>query len=145
MAMPEYTDGVLELLRIEEDNLQDFPVEKVRSTGMHIWYRELSVFDTTRAKLSADGIEVTMKISIPQIITSRFSLIAPGIIVFWMMVPCPVFDIIDPSLHGRIILFKYPSVTIFPIKCVRNLLHCISPTTAGIKFRRVGSHYLIGF
>ena len=41
MAMPEYTDGVLELLRIEEDNLQDFPVEKVRSTGMHIWYREL--------------------------------------------------------------------------------------------------------
>lgn len=66
MAMPEYTDGVLELLRIEEDNLQDFPVEKVRSTGMHIWYRELSVFDTTRAKLSADGIEVTMKISIPQ-------------------------------------------------------------------------------
>lgn len=66
MAMPEYTDGVLELLRIEEDNLQDFPLEKVRSTGMHIWYRELSVFDTTRAKLSADGIEVTMKISIPQ-------------------------------------------------------------------------------
>ena len=66
MAMPEYTDGVLELLRIEEDNSQDFPVEKVRSTGMHIWYRELSVFDTTRAKLSADGIEVTMKISIPQ-------------------------------------------------------------------------------
>ena len=66
MAMPEYTDGVLELLRIEEDCSQDFPVEKVRSTGMHIWYRELSVFDTTRAKLSADGIEVTMKISIPQ-------------------------------------------------------------------------------
>lgn len=58
--------GVLELLRIEEDCSQDFPVEKVRSTGMHIWYRELSVFDTTRAKLSADGIEVTMKISIPQ-------------------------------------------------------------------------------
>ena len=66
MAMPEYTDGVLELLRIEEDCSQDFPVEKVRSTGVHIWYRELSVFDTTRAKLSADGIEVTMKISIPQ-------------------------------------------------------------------------------
>lgn len=38
MAMPEYTDGVLELLRIE-DCSQDFPVEKVRSTGMHIWYR----------------------------------------------------------------------------------------------------------
>jgi len=55
MAMPEYTDGVLELLRIEEDCSQDFPVEKVRSTGMHIWYRELSVFDTTRAKLSADS------------------------------------------------------------------------------------------
>lgn len=60
MAMPEYTDGVLELLRIEEDNLQDFPVEKVRSTGMHIWYRELSVFDTTRAKLSADGLQYSV-------------------------------------------------------------------------------------
>ena len=42
MAMPEYTDGVLELLRIEEDCSQDFPVEKVRSTGMHIWYRAVS-------------------------------------------------------------------------------------------------------
>ena len=66
MAMPEYTDGVLELLRIEEDNLQDFPVEKVRSTGMHIWYRELSVFDTPRAPPPAAGPAAPLKISIPQ-------------------------------------------------------------------------------
>lgn len=64
--MPEYTDGVLELFQIVEDNTEDYPVEKIKSTGMHIWYRELSVFDTTRARLSAYSIEVTMKISIPQ-------------------------------------------------------------------------------
>lgn len=66
MEMPEYTDGVLELYRIEEDESEDYPVEKLKDTEMKIWYRELSVFDTTRAKLSADSIEVTMKVSIPQ-------------------------------------------------------------------------------
>ena len=66
MQMPEYTDGVLQLYRIEEDNTEDYPEEKLRDTGMTIWYRELSVYDTTRAKLSADSIEVTMKVSIPQ-------------------------------------------------------------------------------
>lgn len=66
MRMPEYTDGVFELYQIEEDENEDYPVEKLRDTGMRIWYRELSVYDTTRAKLSADSIEVTMKISIPR-------------------------------------------------------------------------------
>lgn len=66
MRMPEYTDGVFELYQIEEDENEDYPVEKLRDTGMRIWYRELSVYDTTRAKLSADSVEVTMKISIPR-------------------------------------------------------------------------------
>lgn len=66
MMMPEYVDGALELYRIEEDNTEDYPVERIKSTGMTIWYRELSVYDTTRARLSADSIEVTMKVSIPQ-------------------------------------------------------------------------------
>ena len=65
-AMPEYTDGVFKLYQIEEDNSGDFPVENLRGTGMKIWYWELSVYDTTRAKLSADSVEVTMKISIPR-------------------------------------------------------------------------------
>ena len=65
-AMPEYTDGVFKLYQIEEDNSGDFPVENLRGTGMKIWYRELSVYDTTRAKLSADSVEITMKISIPR-------------------------------------------------------------------------------
>ena len=33
---------------------------------MRFWYRELAVYDTTRAKLSADSIEVTLKLAIPQ-------------------------------------------------------------------------------
>lgn len=64
--MPEYVDGILELYEIENDESEDYPEEKIRSTGMHIWYRELSVYDTTRAKLAADSVEVTMKIAIPQ-------------------------------------------------------------------------------
>ena len=65
-AMPEYTDGVLDLYQIEEDTSEYYPLEHLKNTGMRIWYRELSVYDTTRAKLSADSIEVTMKISIPR-------------------------------------------------------------------------------
>ena len=57
-TMPEYTDGVLDLYQIEEDTSEDYPLEHLRNTGMRIWYRELSVYDTTRAKLSADSIEV---------------------------------------------------------------------------------------
>lgn len=64
--MPEYTDGILELFEIVEDNTEDYPMEKIKRTGLKIWYRELSVYDTTRAKLSADSVEVTMKVSIPQ-------------------------------------------------------------------------------
>lgn len=66
MALPEYTDGVLELYRIENDESEDYPEEKLRDTGMRFWYRELAVYDTTRAKLSADSIEVTLKLAIPQ-------------------------------------------------------------------------------
>lgn len=42
MALPEYTDGVLELYRIENDESEDYPEEKLRDTGMRFWYRELS-------------------------------------------------------------------------------------------------------
>lgn len=46
-TMPEYTDGVLDLYQIEEDTSEDYPLEHLRNTGMRIWYRELSVCDTT--------------------------------------------------------------------------------------------------
>ena len=46
MAMPEYTDGVLELYEITNDESEDYPEE--------------------RAKLSADSVEVTYKLAIPQ-------------------------------------------------------------------------------
>ena len=36
MAMPEYTDGVMELYKIEEDETEDYPEEKLRYMGMHI-------------------------------------------------------------------------------------------------------------
>ena len=59
MALPEYTDGVFELYRIENDESEDYPEEKLRDTGMRFWYRELAVYDTTRAKLSADSFLVS--------------------------------------------------------------------------------------
>ena len=45
MALPEYTDGVFELYRIENDESEDYPEEKLRDTGMRFWYRELAVYD----------------------------------------------------------------------------------------------------
>ena len=66
MAMPEYVDGVLEIRRIVNDESGDYPEEKLERIGLKVWYRELSVYDTTRAKLSADSIEVTLKLAIPQ-------------------------------------------------------------------------------
>ena len=80
MAMPEYTDGVLELYEIADDESEDYPEEKFKYTGLHIWYRELAVYDTTRAKLSADSIEVTYKIAIPQYkkINSKYICLIDG-------------------------------------------------------------------
>ena len=66
MAMPEYVDGVLEIRRIVNDESEDYPEEKLERIGLKVWYRELSVYDTTRAKLSADSVEVTMKLAIPR-------------------------------------------------------------------------------
>ena len=65
-AMPEYVDGVLQLYQIKEDKSTDFPLEYLKDEDMRIWYRELSVYDTTRAKLSTDDIEITMKVAIPR-------------------------------------------------------------------------------
>ena len=59
-------ENTLELYRIEEDTSKDYPEERLRATNERIWYRELSVYDTTRAKLAAASVEVTMKLAIPQ-------------------------------------------------------------------------------
>ena len=67
MELPEYTDGVVEFYEIKTDNVEDYPEEKIKKIDLPpVWYRELSIFDTTRAKLSSLSVEVTMKISIPQ-------------------------------------------------------------------------------
>lgn len=65
--MPEYTDGVVELYPISEDTEEDQPEEYIKkSDKMTVWYRELSVFDRTKNELNQGGIEVTMKLRIPQ-------------------------------------------------------------------------------
>ena len=66
MALPEYTDGVFELYRIENDESEDIQKKSSVIPECAFWYRELVVYDTTRAKLSADSIEVTLKLAIPQ-------------------------------------------------------------------------------
>ncbi len=64
--IPEYTDGAFRLYRINQDDSQDFPVEKLEDTGLTIWYREMSVFDRLRYEFDQGGKEITMKIRIPQ-------------------------------------------------------------------------------
>lgn len=48
--------------------------------SLRIWYRELAVYDTTRAKLSADSVEVTYKLAIPQYkkINSKYICLIDG-------------------------------------------------------------------
>lgn len=66
-APPEYTDGKMELFFIQEEKLDDFPLEKIKKADMNpIWFREISLFDTKRAELNASGINVTIKIRIPK-------------------------------------------------------------------------------
>ena len=64
--IPEYTSGYFKLYRIEQDDTNDYSVEKLKDTGYEIWFREISVFDKTRYQLEQGGKEVTMKIRIPQ-------------------------------------------------------------------------------
>ena len=64
--IPEYTSGCFKLYRIEQDDTNDYSVEKLKDTGYEIWFREISVFDKTRYQLEQGGKEVTMKIRIPQ-------------------------------------------------------------------------------
>lgn len=63
---PEYTDGCLELFRIENDKESDFPVEILKKTEMTIWFREISVYDKIRYEFEQAGKEITMKIRIPR-------------------------------------------------------------------------------
>ena len=53
-------------LAMEQSTFNTPCEEKLERIGLKVWYRELSVYDTTRAKLSADSVEVTMKLAIPR-------------------------------------------------------------------------------
>ena len=66
IELPEYTDGVLKLLRIEEDTTTDFPQKKLADTGLKLWYREIAVYDRLRYEFEQGQKEITMKIRIPQ-------------------------------------------------------------------------------
>ncbi len=65
IELPEYTDGVLDLYRIIEKKVGDFPDKVLENTNLRIWYRELSVFDKTKYEFDQGGKEVTMKLRIP--------------------------------------------------------------------------------
>lgn len=64
--LPEYTDGCFELCRIKNDMAGDYPIETLEKTGLHICYREISVFDKLRYEFDQGGKEITVKIRIPQ-------------------------------------------------------------------------------
>ena len=66
IELPEYTDGRLELYRIDTDETKDFPEEILVNQNMTIWYSEISVFDRVKYELGQGGMEVTMKIRIPR-------------------------------------------------------------------------------
>lgn len=63
---PEYTDGVLKLYKIKNDDSKDYPEEILSDMDMCLWYREISVFDRTKYEFDQGGKEVTMKVRIPR-------------------------------------------------------------------------------
>ena len=63
---PAYTDGVLELYEAIQEPVGDYPKEKLQKLDMDpIWYREISIYDRTRAALGENGKQVTLKVQIP--------------------------------------------------------------------------------
>lgn len=63
---PTYEDGMFDLYRIKSGTSGDYPEETLENQNMSICYREISVFDRTRYEFDQGGIEITMKIRIPQ-------------------------------------------------------------------------------
>lgn len=70
-VMPEYTDGYFLLYDIVDEPDGDLPLHKIvqRQTSAgpaKVWYRELALYDRTRATLQQSDVEVTMKIAVPR-------------------------------------------------------------------------------
>lgn len=64
IKLPTYTDGVLHLYRITEDD--DIQATKhLKNMNMKIWYKELSITDKLRSQLYANGVDAQLKIRIP--------------------------------------------------------------------------------
>ena len=66
IELPEYTDGILRIYRIRNDDTKDFPEEYLEDMKMEVWFREISVFDKVKYEFDQGGKEVTMKLRIPQ-------------------------------------------------------------------------------
>ena len=66
IELPEYTDGILRIYRIRNDDTKDFPEEYLEDMKMEVWFREISVFDKVNYEFDQGGKEVTMKLRIPQ-------------------------------------------------------------------------------
>ena len=70
-VMPEYTDGYFLLYDIVDEADGDLPVHKIRprmagAQPVKVWFRELALFDRTRATLQQSDVEVTMKVAVPR-------------------------------------------------------------------------------
>lgn len=68
--MPAYADGYFTLYDIVDVKDDDMPVRTItpRLSGgkpVKIWFRELAVFDRTRATLQQADVEVSRKIAVP--------------------------------------------------------------------------------
>ena len=66
IELPEYTDGLLRIYRIRNDDTGDFPEEYLEDTKIEVWFREISVFDKVKYEFDQGGKEVTMKLRIPK-------------------------------------------------------------------------------
>lgn len=66
--MPEYIDGVFKLCKraTQTDPETKYKTEVLQDLHMSIYYRELAIFDRTKVELNSAGIDVQIKICIPE-------------------------------------------------------------------------------
>ena len=64
--LPTYLDGRFKLFRLTQVETEDYPIDTPIDTGITMFYQELTIFDRLRLDSNQRGIELTMKLRIPQ-------------------------------------------------------------------------------
>lgn len=66
-TLPTYNDGKADIYEIMQDPKKDYPRNILKATNKYVYFNEISVTDKIKILASDKAIEITKKITIPQI------------------------------------------------------------------------------